>query len=179
MSRLHEKYNQAIVPTLMTEFNLANKMAAPKLTKIVVNVGIKEGASDKAALEKAGSWMATITGQEPSKRRAKKSIAAFKIRQGDPIGLSVTLRKERMYEFLDKLINIVLPRVRDFRGVPNTSFDGGGNYTLGFSEQIVFPEIDYSKIDKIRGLEVTLVTASQNDKQARRLLELFGMPFKK
>lgn len=179
MNRLQDKYNQQIIPALLSEFNLENKMAVPKLTKIVVNVGIKEGASDKAALDKTAGWMATITGQEPSRRKAKKSIAAFKIREGDPIGLSVTLRKNRMYEFLDKLINIVLPRVRDFRGVPTTSFDGRGNYTLGFSEQIVFPEIDYSKIDKIRGLEVTLVTASHDDKQARRLLELLGMPFKK
>jgi large subunit ribosomal protein L5 len=179
MNRLQEKYQETILPTLVSSFELPNKMAAPKLAKIVVNIGIKEGASDKVAMDKTAAWLSAITGQLPSRRKAKKSIATFKIREGDTIGLTVTLRKKKMYEFLDKLISIVLPRVRDFRGVSPKSFDGRGNYTLGFSEQIVFPEIDYSKIDKVRGLEVTIVTSTKDDKMAYKLLELLGMPFKK
>lgn len=163
----------------MDEFSLGNSLAAPRVVKVVVNVGIKEGAVDKLAMDKTTAWLSVITGQTPSRRAAKKSIAAFKIREGDPIGLTTTLRGDRMYAFIDKLVTIVLPRVRDFRGIPKTSFDGHGNYTLGISEQVVFPEVDYSKIDKIRGLEITLVTSSPDDKKAYRLLELLGMPFKK
>ncbi len=179
MNRLQQKYNETIKAILGKDFDIQNDMAIPRLTKIVLNIGIKEGAHDKASLEKTSAWLGNIAGQAPAKRMAKKSIAAFKIREGDPIGLTVTLRGTRMYDFFDKLVNIVFPRVRDFRGVPTTSFDGHGNYTLGFSEQIVFPEVDYSKIDKIRGLEVTIVSNARDDKKAYKLLELLGMPFRK
>lgn len=179
MNRLQQKYQQQIIPQLVKDLKLENKLAAPRLKKIVVNIGIKEGATDKSALDKTSMWLMDITGQAPSRRKAKKSIATFKVRSGDLIGLTVTLRKARMYEFLDKLIAIVLPRVRDFRGVSPASFDGHGNYTLGFSEQIVFPEVDYSKIDKVRGLEVTLVTSAGDDKKAYKLLESLGIPFKR
>jgi len=176
---LQEKYQQEVIPALMEEFGLPNKMAAPRIKKIVVNIGIKEGAKDKGALEKATEQLRQITGQKPKISPAKKSIANFKIREGDPIGLTVTLRGKRMYDLLTKLVAIVLPRVRDFHGVPRRSFDGRGNYTLGFAEQIVFPEIDYAKIDRIRGLELTLVIEGSNAKISERLLELIGMPFEK
>lgn len=176
---LQEKYQQEVVPALMEEFGMKNKMAVPKIKKIVANIGIKEGAKDKGALEKATEQLRQITGQKPKISPAKKSIANFKIREGDPIGLTVTLRGKRMYDLLTKLIAVVLPRVRDFHGVPRRSFDGRGNYTLGFAEQIVFPEIDYAKIDRIRGLELTLVIEGSNAKISERLLELMGMPFEK
>lgn len=154
-------------------------MWEPKITKVVLNIGLKEAVHDKGVLEKASEQLAAIAGQKPKVTRAKLSIANFKVRQGDPVGLTVTLRGKRMQDFVTKLINIVLPRVRDFHGVSGTAFDKKGNYTLGFTEQIVFPEIDYAKIDKIRGLEVTLVTSATNPEQSRKLLELLGMPFKK
>ncbi len=154
-------------------------MWEPKITKVVLNIGLKEAVHDKGVLEKASEQLAAIAGQKPKVTRAKISIANFKVREGDPVGLTVTLRRKRMQDFVTKLITIVLPRVRDFHGVPGTAFDKKGNYTLGFTEQIVFPEIDYAKIDKIRGLEVTLVTSATNPEQARKLLELLGMPFKK
>lgn len=150
-----------------------------KITKVVLNVGLKEAVTDKGVLAKASEQLATIAGQKPKVTRAKMSIANFKVRAGDPVGLTVTLRGRRMQDFVTKLVTIVLPRVRDFHGVPTTSFDKKGNYTLGLTEQIVFPEIDYAKIDKIRGLEVTLVTSASNPEQAKKLLELLGMPFKK
>ena len=154
-------------------------MWEPKITKVVLNIGLKEAVHDKGVLEKASEQLAAIAGQKPKVTRAKISIANFKVRQGDPVGLTVTLLGKRMQDFVTKLISIVLPRVRDFHGVSGTAFDKKGNYTLGFTEQIVFPEIDYAKIDKIRGLEVTLVTSATNPEQSRKLLELLGMPFKK
>lgn len=156
-----------------------NVMAEPKIIKINVNIGLKEAANDKGILEKVAQQLADITGQKAKVTRAKKSIANFKLREGAPVGLTVTLRGKRMRDFLTKLVNIVLPRVRDFHGVSAKAFDGQGNYTLGLSEQIVFPEIDYAKIDKIRGLEITIVTNSGNAEKARKLLELSGMPFEK
>ena len=158
---------------------MGNGMAVPKIARVVVNVGLKEAAHDKGVLEKTVEQMTTISGQKPKVTRAKKSIANFKLREGDPVGVMVTLRGKRMYDFLMKLINIVLPRVRDFQGVSTQAFDRAGNYTLGLTEQIVFPEIDYAKVDKIRGLEITIVTNAGDAKIARRMLELIGMPFKK
>ena len=154
-----------------------NKMAVPKVTKIVLNIGLKEAAHDKGVLEKAMEQLSIIAGQKPKVTRAKISIANFKLREGDVVGLAVTLRRKRMDDFMTKLFTIVLPRVRDFRGVSATAFDGRSNYTLGLSEQIVFPEIDFSKIDKIRGLEITFVTTAKNAQETRKLLELLGMPF--
>lgn len=179
MSKLEEKYKKEIVPQLMKELGVKNALAVPRLLKVVVNVGIKEGISDKAALESASQNLTVITSQKPRIARAKKSIAGFKLRAGDPIGLVVTLRRRRMYDFLEKLFEIVLPRLRDFQGLSIKGFDGHGNYTLGILEPIVFPEVDYAKIDKVRGLEITIVTNTNLDKEAKRLLELFGMPFKK
>lgn len=164
---------------LMQELDTKNLMALPKLTKININIGMKEAVSDKNVLEKASQQLIAITGQKPKVTRSKTSIANFKVREGDAVGLTVTLRSVRMWDFLTKLVNIALPRVRDFQGVPDTAFDGAGNYTLGLSEQIVFPEIDYSKIDKIRGLEITFVIKNSDAKMSKRLLELFGMPFRK
>ena len=176
---LKQVYQETAVPKLMEEFGITNKMAIPRLLKTVVNMGVKEGANDKGVIDKVAPQLADITGQKAKVTKAKKSIANFKLREGAPIGLTVTLRGKRMYDFLTKLINIVLPRVRDFQGVPDKSFDSNGNYTLGISEQIVFPEIEYGKIDKIRGLEMTIVTQSGDSKISKRLLELLGMPFKK
>ena len=176
---LKQIYQDTVVPKLMEEFGITNKMAVPKILKISVNTGVKEGANDKGVIDKVAVQMADITGQKARVARAKVSIANFKLREGAPIGLAVTLRGKRMYDFLSKLINIVLPKVRDFQGVPDKAFDANGNYTLGLTEQIVFPEIDYSKIDKIRGLEVTIVTQSGDGKISKRLLELLGMPFNK
>jgi large subunit ribosomal protein L5 len=176
---LFEKYQNQVVPTLLEEMGLSNKWAAPKVSKVVINIGLKEAAHDKGVLEKATDQLATITGQKPKVTRAKQSIANFKLRQGDPVGLTVTLRGRRMHDFMNKLFQIVLPRVRDFQGVSLTAFDKMGNYTLGLSEQIVFPEIDYSKIDKVRGLEITFVNTAGDAKISKRLLELLGMPFKK
>ncbi|MCD6028008.1 MAG: ribosomal protein [Thermomicrobiales bacterium] len=177
MARLKEKYREEVVPELIKEFGYANVMQAPKLEKIVVNVGLGEAISNAKALESAVADITAITGQRPVVTRAKKSIAAFKLRAGMPVGATVTLRGERMYEFLDRMVAITLPRIRDFRGVSPNSFDGRGNYTLGFQEQLAFPEIDYDKIDRTRGLEVSLVTTAKTDEEGRRLLALLGMPF--
>jgi large subunit ribosomal protein L5 len=177
MARLKEKYREEVVPELMKEFGYANVMQAPKLEKIVVNVGLGEAISNAKALESAVADISAITGQRPVVTRAKKSIAAFKLRAGMPVGATVTLRGERLYEFLDRMVAITLPRIRDFRGVSPNSFDGRGNYTLGFQEQIAFPEIDYDRIDRARGLEVSLVTTAKTDEEGRRLLALLGMPF--
>jgi large subunit ribosomal protein L5 len=176
--RLLERYRTEIVPTLMREFQYPNVMAVPRLEKIVLNIGLGEAVQNARAIEAASRDLAAITGQRPVVTRAKKSIAGFKIRKGMPIGLMVTLRGDRMYEFFDKLVNIVLPRVRDFHGVSPRSFDGRGNYSLGLREQLVFPEIDYDQIDKVRGLEITIVTTARTDAEAKRLLELLGMPFR-
>lgn len=177
MSSLKQKYQQEIVPTLKKEWNLSSHLAVPRLLKVVVNVGLKEAAHDEGVLAKVAEELSKITGQKPAVRRAKKAIAGFKLTEGNPIGLVVTLRGKMMYSFLEKLFQIVLPRVRDFRGTPMSSFDGHGNYSLGIEEQIVFPEVEFVKVDKIRGLEITIVTNTRDDQKAKRLLELLGMPF--
>jgi large subunit ribosomal protein L5 len=177
MARLRERYKEDVVPALQRELGYTNLYQVPKLEKIVVNVGLGEAIANGRALEAATSDLATITGQKPVVTRAKKSIAAFKLRAGMPIGAMVTLRGERMYEFLDRLVAVALPRIRDFRGVSPNSFDGRGNYTLGLREQLMFPEIDYDRIDKIRGLEISIVTTAKTDDEGRRLLALLGMPF--
>jgi large subunit ribosomal protein L5 len=177
MARLRDQYREEVVPGLMKEFGYSNVMQVPQLKKIVVNIGLGEAISNAKALEAAVDDLSTITGQRPVVTRAKKSIAAFKLRAGMPIGPMVTLRGPRMYEFFDRLVSITLPRIRDFRGVSPNSFDGRGNYTLGLSEQLAFPEIDYDKIDKTRGLELSLVTSARTDEEGRRLLALLGMPF--
>jgi large subunit ribosomal protein L5 len=177
MSRLKDRYREEIVPALMEEFGYRNVMEVPRLQKIVVNIGMGEALQDVKTLDAAARDIATITGQKPIITRAKKSIAGFKLREGNPIGVKVTLRGNRMYDFLDRMCNVALPRRRDFRGVSPDSFDGRGNYTLGFREQLVWPEVDYDSIDKIRGMEVTIVTTAETDEEARRLLQLFGMPF--
>lgn len=176
--RLLERYRQEIAPTLTKEFNYSNKMQVPHVNKVVVNIGLGEALSNAKALDGAVKDLTTITGQKPLVRKAKKSIATFKLREGQSIGVKVTLRGERMYWFLDRLMNAALPRVRDFRGVPRDAFDGRGNYTLGLREQLIFPEIDYDAIDKLRGMEITIVTSANNDEEARRLLQLMGMPFR-
>ncbi len=178
-SRLQEKYWTEVVPQLKTKLGYNNIMQLPKLEKIVISIGLGEATQESKALEAAEKSLATISGQRPVTTRAKKSISAFKLRAGMPIGMMVTLRGKRMYDFFDKLVNVVLPRFRDFRGVSRDSFDGRGNYSLGIKEQIVFPEIEYDKVDKIRGLEVTIVTTAKNDDEARDLLELMGMPFRR
>lgn len=178
-SRLREKYLQEAVPAMREEFNYRNIMQVPRLVKVVVNIGLGEAIQNAKALDAAVSDLSAITGQRPVITRAKRSVAAFKVRTGMPIGTMVTLRGQRMYDFLDKLMNVVLPRIRDFQGVSPKSFDGRGNYSLGLQEQIVFPEIDYDKVDKIRGMEVTIVTTARTDEEARRLLQLLGMPFRK
>jgi large subunit ribosomal protein L5 len=175
--RLKEKYRNDVVPSLMKKFNYKSVMQAPKIEKVVINMGVGEGAANAKAIDSAMEDLRAITGQKPVVTRAKKSIAGFKIRKGMPIGVKVTLRGDRMYYFLDKLFNVALPRVRDFRGVPDKSFDGRGNYTLGLREQLIFPEIDYDKIDKIRGMDVVIVTTAKNDEEARELLAELGMPF--
>lgn len=178
MARLREKYREEIVPELMKEFNYSNIMEVPKLEKIVINIGLGEAVSNAKSLEAAVGDLTAITGQKPVVTRAKKSIAAFKLRQGMSIGAMVTLRGLRMYDFLDRLMNLALPRLRDFRGVSRRSFDGRGNYSLGLREQIIFPEIDYDKVDKIRGLEVAIVTTAPDDAQGYALLKRLGMPFR-
>ncbi len=175
--RLKERYQKDVVPALMKEFGLRNVMQVPRLRKLVVNVGVGEALDNAKALEAAVADVTTITGQRPVITKARRSIASFKLREGRSIGVKVTLRGERMWSFLDRLVNVALPRTRDFRGVSPDGFDGRGNYTLGVREQLIFPEIDYDKIDKIRGFEVTMVTTAPNDEQGRRLLELLGMPF--
>ncbi|MDQ3613308.1 MAG: 50S ribosomal protein L5 [Chloroflexota bacterium] len=177
MARLRERYREDIVPSMQRELGYKNVYQVPKLEKIVVNVGLGEAIANGRALEAAVNDLSKITGQKPVVTRAKKSVAAFKLREGMPIGAMVTLRGGRMYEFLDRLVSIALPRIRDFRGVSPNSFDGRGNYTLGLREQLMFPEIEYDQIDKIRGLEVSLVTTAKTDDEGRRLLALLGMPF--
>ena len=175
--RLQERYKSDVVPALMQEFGYKNVMQVPKLEKIVVNIGLGEAVANAKAIDAAVGDLQQITGQRPVVTRAKKSIAAFKLRTGMPIGAMVTLRGPKMYEFLDRLVGTTLPRIRDFRGVSPNSFDGRGNYTLGLREQIAFPEIDYDKIDKTRGLEMSIVTTAKTDAEGRRLLALMGMPF--
>jgi large subunit ribosomal protein L5 len=176
--RLLEKYRTEVVPALMQEFKYTSVMQVPRLTKVVVNVGVGEAVTNSKALDATVADLTTITGQKPVVTKAKKSIASFKLREGMAIGTMVTLRSERMFDFLDRLIVLALPRIRDFRGVSRRSFDGRGNYSLGLREQIVFPDIDYDKIDKIRGLEVVIVTTATNDEQAYTLLKRLGMPFR-
>ena len=177
-ARLREKFAKEVAPALIKEFSLKNPMAVPRLEKIVINIGVGEATQNAKALDPAVNELGQITGQRPVVTRAKKSIASFKVREGQPIGAMVTLRGERMYEFLDRLVNVALPRVRDFRGVSMRSFDGRGNYTLGLKEQLMFPEIDYAKVDKSRGMNVTIVTTARNDNEARALLKHMGMPFR-
>jgi large subunit ribosomal protein L5 len=178
-SRLKEKYQQEIVPALQKEFNYKNPMQVPGVHKVVVNIGLGEVIQNAKAMDAAVGDLAAITGQRPVITRAKRSVAAFKLREGMQIGCMVTLRGDRMYQFLDKLLNVALPRLRDFQGVSPEAFDGRGNYTLGLREQLVFPEIDYDKVDKVRGMEVSIVTTARTDEEGRRLLKLMGMPFKK
>ena len=177
MARLKDKYLNEVVPGLQEKFNYKNVMAIPKLDKIVVNIGLGEAVQNPKALDAAVSDLTLITGQKPVVTKAKKSIAGFKVREGMPIGVKVTLRGERMYEFADRLLNVALPRVRDFRGVSPKSFDGRGNYSLGIKEQLIFPEIEYDKIDKVRGLEVVFATTAKTDEEGRELLKLLGMHF--
>ena len=179
MTRLKEKYRKEVVPGMMEMHGYKNIMQVPRLEKIVLNIGLGEATQNAKALEAAESDLAAISGQHPVITRAKKSIAYFRLRTGMPIGMMVTLRGDRMYDFLDRLVNVILPRVREFQGISRNSFDGRGNYSLGFKEQTVFPEIDYDKIDKVRGLEVTIVTTAKTDDEGRHLLELLGMPFSK
>lgn len=177
LPRLKESYRQEVVPALMQAFGYQNVMQVPHLEKVVVNIGLGEALQNPRALDSASQDVATITGQKPVITRAKRSIASFKVRQGNPIGLMVTIRGDRMYEFMDRLVNAALPRLRDFQGVPQDAFDGRGNYSLGIREQLIFPEIEYDKIDRIRGLQVTIVTTARSDEEGKRLLELLGMPF--
>ena len=176
---LKERYRQEVVPSLQKEFSYKNPMQVPTLNKVVVNIGMGEVIQNSKAMDAAIADLTAITGQRPVITRAKKSVAAFKLREGMPIGCMVTLRGARMYYFLDKLINVALPRIRDFQGISPDAFDGRGNYTLGLREQLVFPEIDYDKIDKLRGMEISIVTTAHSDQEGRRLLALLGMPFKK
>jgi large subunit ribosomal protein L5 len=177
--RLAQRYQREIVPALVKEFRYGNAMQVPRLEKVVVNIGMGEAIQNGRAIDAASADIRTITGQQPIVIRARRSVAAFKLRQGMPIGIKVTLRGRRMYDFLDKLINVALPRIRDFRGVDPKAFDGRGNYTLGLREQLVFPEIDYDRIDKLRGLEVCVVTTARTDDEGRSLLTHLGMPFRK
>ena len=179
MPRLRERYEREIVPALMQEFKFDNVMRVPKVKKVVLNIGLGEAITNAKAMESAEKDLATISGQHPVVTRSKRSIAAFKLRTGMPIGMMVTLRDRRMYEFMDRLVSVVLPRIRDFRGVSRTSFDGRGNYSLGFKDQLMFPEIDYDKVEKPRGFQITIVTTARSDEEGRRLLELMGMPFVK
>jgi large subunit ribosomal protein L5 len=175
--RLKEQYREEVVSALMKEFGYKNIMQVPRLEKIVVNIGLGEAIQNPKALDSAGEDVATITGQKPVITRAKKSIANFKLRAGMPIGVTVTVRGDRMYELLDRMVNAALPRIRDFQGVSPHSFDGRGNYSLGIKEQVIFPEVDYDKIDRIRGFQFTMVTSARTDEEGKRLLELMGMPF--
>jgi large subunit ribosomal protein L5 len=176
--RMREKYQRDVVPSLSKEFNYTNPMQVPKVEKIVLNIGLGEALQNAKSLEAAVGDLTAIAGQKPVITRARKSIANFKLRQGQAIGAMVTLRGDRMYEFLDRLINLALPRIRDFRGVSRRSFDGRGNYSIGLREQIVFPEIDYDRVDKLRGLEIVIVTSARNDNEGYALLKQFGMPFR-
>ncbi|MDJ0766454.1 MAG: 50S ribosomal protein L5 [Myxococcota bacterium] len=177
--RLRNKYESEVITALMKQFGYVNPMQAPRLEKIILNMGLGEAIQNPKILDAASSELAQITGQKPMIRRARRSIANFKLREGMPIGCSVTLRSARMWEFFDRLITFTLPRVRDFKGLSRKAFDGRGNYSLGIQEQIIFPEIDYDKIDKIKGLNITFVTTAQRDEEGRSLLELLGMPFRK
>ena len=179
MNRLKERYQTEVVPALMKSLGLDNVMQVPKVQKIVLNIGLGEAMDNPKALDAASADLMLITGQKPVITKARISVAAFKLREGRAIGAKVTLRGERMWAFLDRLVNVVLPRVRDFRGIARDAFDGRGNYTLGLREQLIFPEIEYDKIDKLRGMEVTIVTSARNDDEARTLLQLLGMPFSK
>jgi large subunit ribosomal protein L5 len=178
MARQKEYYHKELIPKLMKEFNYKNKIQVPRLQKIVVNMGLGEAIQNIKVLDSATNELMAITGQKPVPTKAKKSIANFKLRKGMSIGCLVTLRKDRMYEFFDRLVNIALPRVRDFRGVSSRSFDGRGNYSVGIKEQIIFPEVDYDRIDKIKGLNITIVTTAKTDEEGKALLALFGMPFR-
>jgi large subunit ribosomal protein L5 len=177
-ARLKERYQRDIAPALAKEFDIKNPMAVPKLEKIVLNMGLGEAIANSKIVDTAAAELSTIAGQKPVVTKAKKSIATFKLRAGMPIGSMVTLRGDRMYEFLDRLVSVALPRVRDFRGVSPKSFDGRGNYTLGVREQLIFPEIDFNKVDKTRGMNISIVTTARNDEQARALLKALGMPFR-
>jgi large subunit ribosomal protein L5 len=177
--RLHQQYLDEVVPALVKEFRYKNAMQVPRLEKIVLNIGLGEAIQNGRAIDAASNDVKTITGQAPIVIRARKSVAAFKLREGMPIGVKVTLRGRRMYEFLDKLVNVALPRIRDFRGIDPKAFDGHGNYTLGLREQLVFPEIDYDKIDRLRGMEICVVTTARTDDEGRALLQHFNMPFRK
>ena len=178
MARLKEKYRNEIAGALAKEFDIKNPMAVPRITKVIVNMGLGEASSNAKILDTAVEELRAVTGQKPVITKAKKSIAAFKLRQGMNIGAMVTLRGDRMYEFLDRLISVALPRVRDFRGISGKAFDGRGNYTLGVREQLIFPEIDFNKVDKTRGVNISIVTTAQTDEQARSLLKALGMPFR-
>ena len=176
-SRLLARYHSEVVPALQKQFEYGNPMEVPRLTKIVVNIGLGEALTNAKAVDAAVGDLATITGQRPVVTKAKRSIAQFRVRTGNTIGAKVTLRGERMWDFLDRLTTIALPRIRDFRGIPSRSFDGRGNYSLGMREQLAFPEIDYDKVDRLRGLEISIVTTAKTDEESRKLLELLGMPF--
>jgi large subunit ribosomal protein L5 len=177
-ARLRDRYFKEVQPALMKELGIENPMAAPKLEKIIVNMGVGEATQNAKLIDPAATEVGQITGQKPVITKARKSIAAFKVREGMPIGVMVTLRGDRMYEFFDRLVNVALPRVRDFRGVPTKSFDGRGNYTLGVRDQLIFPEIDYAKVEKTKGMNITIVTSAGSDDQARALLKAMGMPFR-
>jgi large subunit ribosomal protein L5 len=176
---MEKQYHESIRPQLMKDLEIHNVWAVPRMKKVVVNVGVGEASQNIKLLDAAMVELAAITGQRPVVRRARKSIAAFKLREGQPVGATVTLRGKRMYEFIDRLVNVALPRVRDFRGAPTKSFDGRGNYTMGLEDQLIFPEIDYSRVSQTRGMNITFVTTSRNDQGARRLLELLGLPFRR
>ena len=179
VSRYHKFYDEVVVPKLMKELEIKNIMECPKLEKIIVNMGVGEATQNSKLMDAAMDDLTIITGQKPLLRKAKKSEAGFKLREGMPIGAKVTLRKERMYDFLDRLVNVVLPRVRDFEGVPSNSFDGRGNYSVGLRDQLVFPEIDFDKVEKLLGMSITMVSSAKTDEEGRALLKAFGMPFKK
>ena len=179
VSRYHKFYDEVVVPKLMKELEIKNIMECPKLEKIIVNMGVGEATQNSKLMDAAMADLTIITGQKPLLRKAKKSEAGFKLREGIPIGAKVTLRKERMYDFLDRLVNVVLPRVRDFEGVPSNSFDGRGNYSVGLRDQLVFPEIDFDKVEKLLGMSITMVSSAKTDEEGRALLKAFGMPFKK
>ncbi len=179
MSRLQEFYRDQVVPQLKEQLGYANEMQLPRIEKITLNMGVGEALADRKIIDNAIGDMTKIAGQKPLMTLARKSVAAFKLREGSPVGCKVTLRRERMYEFLDRLINVAIPRVRDFRGLSAKAFDGRGNYSLGVKEQIIFPEIDYDKIDEIRGLDITITTSAKNDEEGRALLQAFNFPFRK
>ena len=179
MLRMKERYKQEVLPTLLKDFGYSSPMQAPRISKVVVNVGVGEALNDAKALDNTMRDVSVITGQSPVITRARKSIAGFKLREGRAVGVKVTLRGQRMYDFLDRLFNVALPRRRDFRGVSPDAFDGRGNYTLGLAEQLIWPEIDYDSIDKLRGMEISIVTTAKTDEEGRRLLELLGMPFRR